>query len=202
MSMSKKVDMLRIQELRNITGLGMMDCKNALEETDGNIEKAIELLRKKGAAVAAKRSERETAQGIVHAYIHPGSRLGVLLELNCETDFVARTEEFKNLANDICMHIAALKPLYLSPEQVEPKFIEHEREIAREQLANLGKPEKVVEQILNGKIQKLFDEICLLRQNFVKNDQKTITDIITDVMAKTGEKIQIRRFARYEIGSY
>ncbi len=201
-SMSKKIDMIRIQELREITGLGMMDCKKALEETDGDIEKAIEFLRKKGAAVAAKRSERETAQGIIHAYIHPGSRIGVMIELNCETDFVARTDEFKNLANDICMHIAALKPLYLVPEEVDPKFLEHEREIAREQLAGSGKPEKIIEQILNGKMQKLYDEICLMRQQFVKNDQKTITDILTDVMAKTGEKIQIRRFARYEIGSY
>lgn len=200
--MSKKIDMIRIQELREITGLGMMDCKKALEETDGDIEKAIEFLRKKGAAVAAKRSERETAQGIIHAYIHPGSRIGVMIELNCETDFVARTDEFKNLANDICMHIAALKPLYLVPEEVDPKFLEHEREIAREQLAGSGKPEKIIEQILNGKMQKLYDEICLMRQQFVKNDQKTITDILTDVMAKTGEKIQIRRFARYEIGSY
>lgn len=200
--MSKKIDMIRIQELREITGLGMMDCKKALEQTDGDIEKAIEFLRKKGAALAAKRSDRQTAQGVIHAYIHPGSRIGVMLELNCETDFVARTDEFKNLANDICMHIAALKPLYLAPEDVDQKFLEHEREIAREQLANSGKPEKIIEQILNGKIQKLYDEICLLRQTFVKNDQKTITDILTDVMAKTGEKIQIKRFARYEIGAY
>ena len=202
MFMSKKIDMLRLQELREITGLGMMDCKKALEETQGDIEKAIEFLRKKGAAVAAKRSERETAQGIIHAYIHPGSRIGVMIELNCETDFVARTDEFKNLAQDICMHIAALKPLYLVPEEVDPKFLEHEKEIAREQLAGSGKPEKIIEQILNGKMQKLYDEICLMRQQFVKNDQKTITDVLTDVMAKTGEKIQIRRFARYEIGAY
>jgi elongation factor Ts len=200
--MSKKIDMLRLQELREITGLGMMDCKKALEETDGDIEKAIELLRKKGAAVAAKRSERETAQGIIHTYIHPGSRVGVMIELNCETDFVARTEEFNNLANDICLHIAALKPLYLNPEDVDSKFFEHEKEIAREQLANSGKPEKIIEQIINGKMQKLYDEICLMRQSFVKDDQKTIADLLTDVMAKTGEKIQIRRFARYEIGAY
>ena len=200
--MSKKIDMLRLQELREITGLGMMDCKKALEETDGDIEKAIELLRKKGTAVAAKRSERETAQGIIHTYIHPGSRVGVMIELNCETDFVARTEEFKNLANDICLHIAALKPLYLVPEDVDAKFLEHEKEIAREQLAGSGKPEKIIEQIINGKMQKLYDEICLMRQSFVKNDQKTIADLLTDVMAKTGEKVQIKRFARYEIGTH
>jgi elongation factor Ts len=202
MFMSKKIDMLRLQELREITGLGMMDCKKALEETDGDIEKAIEFLRKKGAAVAAKRSGKDIAQGIIHAYIHPGSRIGVMLEMNCETDFVARTNEFTSLANDICMHIAALKPLYLVPEEVDPKFLEHERSIAREQLAGSGKPEKIIEQILNGKMQKLYDEICLMRQQFVKNDQKTVTDILTDVMAKTGEKIQIKRFARYEIGTY
>lgn len=200
--MSKKIDTLRLQELRDITGLGMMDCKKALEETDGDIEKAVDLLRKKGAAVAAKRSGRDTAQGIIHAYIHPGSRIGVMIELNCETDFVARTDEFTNLANDICMHIAALKPLYLNPEDVDSKLLEHEKGIAREQLAGSGKPEKIIEQILNGKMQKLYDEICLMRQQFVKNDQKTITDVLTDVMAKTGEKIQIKRFARYEIGSY
>lgn len=199
--MSKKIDMLRIQELREITGLGMMDCKKALEETEGDIEKAIELLRKKGAAVAAKRAGKETAQGVVQSYIHPGSRVGVLLELNCETDFVARTQEFMNMANDICMHIAALKPLYLNPEDVDPKFLEHEKEISREQLAGSGKPEKIIEQIINGKVQKLYDEICLMRQTFVKNDQKTITDVLTDLMAKTGEKIQIRRFARFEIGA-
>lgn len=199
--MSKKIDMLRLQELREITGLGMMDCKKALEETDGDIEKAVELLRKKGAAVAAKRAGKETAQGIIQAYIHPGNRVGVLLELNCETDFVARTQEFMNMANDICMHIAALKPLYLTPEEVDQKFLEHEKEIARSQLADSGKPEKIIEQIINGKIQKLFDEICLMRQSFVKNDQKTITDILTDLMAKTGEKIQIKRFSRFEIGA-
>jgi elongation factor Ts len=201
MFMSKKIDMLRIQELREVTGLGMMDCKKALEETDGDIEKAIELLRKKGAAVAAKRAGKETAQGVIQAYIHPGSRVGVMIELNCETDFVARTPEFISMANDICMHIAALKPLYLNPEDVDQKFLEHEKEITREQLANSGKPEKIIEQIVNGKVQKLYDEICLMRQTFVKNDQKTITDILTDLMAKTGEKIQIKQFSRFEIGA-
>ncbi len=199
--MSKKIDMLRVQELREITGLGMMDCKKALEEADGDIEKAIEVLRKKGAAVAANRAGKQATQGIVHAYIHPGSRVGVLLELNCETDFVARTDEFVRLANDICMHIAALNPLYLAPEDIDQKLLEHERDIVRSQVAGLGKPEKIVENIVAGKMESFFDEVCLLRQAFVKDDQKTVADVVSDLMAKTGERIQIRRFARFQIGS-
>lgn len=197
-----KVDMALIQKLRDTTGLGMMDCKKALEETNGDIEKAVELLRKKGAAVASKRADKSTAEGLVHAYIHPGSRVGVLVEINCETDFVAHTDDIKKFASDICMHIAALKPLYLAPENVDAKFIEHEKEIFAEQLKASGKPEKVVNQILEGKINKLYDEICLLRQKFVKNDQFTVQDLLNDLMAKTGERIQIKRFARYEIGVY
>jgi len=196
-----KIDMERIQLLRDQTGLGMMDCKKALEETEGNIEKAIELLRKKGAAIASKRASKETSQGIIHAYIHPGSRVGVLLEVNCETDFVAHTEDFKKFANDVCMHIAAMKPLYLNPEEVDAKFLEHEKEIARAQLAGSGKPEKVIEQILEGKMKKLFTEICLMNQSFVKNDQLTIADLAKELMAKTGESVKIKRFARFEIGA-
>lgn len=196
-----KIDMERITLLREKTGLGMMDCKKALEETDGDIEKAIELLRKKGAAIATNRAGKETAQGIVQAYIHPGSRIGVLLEINCETDFVARTDDFKNFANDVCMHIAAMRPLYLSSADVDPKFLEHEKEIAREQLAGSGKPAKVIDQIVEGKMKKLFTEVCLLDQTFVKNDQLTIADLAKEVMAKTGENIKIKRFARFEIGA-
>lgn len=195
------VDIKLIQELREKTGLGMMDCKKALEEANNDVEKAIELLRKKGAAVAAKRSGKATSEGIVHAYIHPGSSIGVLIELNCETDFVARTQDMASLAHDICMHIAALKPLYLAPEDVDPKFLEHEKEILREQLANSGKPAKMIDQILEGKLKKLYSEICLLEQSFVKDDQKTVTQAIQDVMARTGENIKIKRFARFEIGA-
>jgi len=195
-----KIDLSLVQALRQRTGLGMMDCKNALIESNGDMEKAVEILRKKGAAVAAKRGERTAAEGIVQTYIHPGSRLGVLLELNCETDFVARTDDFKNLANDICMHIAAMKPLYVSPDQVDPKFLEHERTVIKEQLATSGKPEKVIDQIADGKIQKLYGDICLLNQNFIKNDQQTIKDLIQDVIARTGEKVSIKRFCRFEIG--
>ena len=196
-----KIDLSLIQELRTRTGLGMMDCRKALEESNGDVDKAIEVLRKKGAAVAAKRSDKETAQGIVHAYIHPGSLLGVLVEINCETDFVARTQDMQTFAKDLCMHIAAIKPLYLSPADVDPKFLEHERTIFKEQLASSGKPEKILEQIIEGKVKKLYSDICLLNQAFVKNDQLTIEDAIKELIAKTGENIKIRRFARFEIGA-
>lgn len=196
-----QVDIKLIQELRDKTGLGMMDCKKALQESDGSVEKAIELLRKKGAAVAAKRSDKATSEGIIHAYIHPGNRVGVLIEINCETDFVARTQDIATLAHDVCMHIAALRPLYLSPEEVDAKFLEHEKSILREQLANSGKPEKMIDQILEGKLKKMYADICLLQQPFVKDDQKTVSDVVQDVIARTGENIKIKRFARYEIGA-
>lgn len=195
-----KVDLALIQKLRELTGLGMMDCKKALEDTAGDIEGAIELLRKKGALVAAQRSGKATAEGLVHAYIHPGSRVGVLLEINCETDFVANTQDVKKLAQDVCLHIAALKPLYVSPEEVDAKFLEHEKEVFRAQMADSGKPEKVVNQILEGKINKLYSEICLLNQPFVKNDQVTVGQALQELIAKTGENIRIRRFARFEVG--
>ena len=197
----KKVhDKVLLQKLRDITGVGMMDCKKALEETGNDLEKAIEFLRKKGAAVASKRAEKETSEGIVHAYIHPGARLGVLIEINCETDFVARTDDFKQFAQDVCLHIAAMKPLYLYPEDVDQKFLEHEKSILRDQLAGSGKPEKIITQILDGKVQKLYDEICLVRQSFVKNDQITVADRLNELIAKTGENIKIKRFVRYELG--
>lgn len=196
-----KIDVKLIQDLRDRTGLGMMDCKKALEETNGDVEKAVELLRKKGAAVAAKRSGKETAQGIVSAYIHPGDQVGVLIEINCETDFVAQNEQVKQLARDLGMHIAALKPLFISPEDVDAKFLEQEKDILRTQLANSGKPEKMIDQILQGKLQKLYSEICLLDQPFVKNDQLTVRQVLEELMAKTGESIKVRRFARYEIGA-
>jgi len=196
-----KIDPKLIQELRTRTGLGMMDCKKALEEAGGDIAAAVELLRKKGAAVAAKRSGKETAQGLVQAYIHPGSQVGVLVEINCETDFVARTEEVKQFAHDLCLHIAALKPLYLAPKDVDPKFLEHEKDIIKEQLADSGKPEKIINQIVEGKVSKLYSEICLLNQQFVKNDQMTIEDVLKELIGKLGENIKIRRFARYEVGS-
>ncbi len=196
-----KVDKDQIQKLRMRTGCGMMDCKKALEEVGGDLEKAVDLLRKKGASVAAKRAEYATAEGIVESYIHPGNQLGVLVEVNCETDFVARTDEVRQFAKDLCMHIAAVKPLYLRPEDVDPKFLEHERSITREQLADSGKPDKIIDQILEGKIKKLFSEICLMQQSYVKNDQLTIDGLLKEVIAKTGENIIIKRFCLFEIGA-
>jgi elongation factor Ts len=181
-----KVDMNTLQKLREITGLGMMDCKKALEESENNIEQAVDILRKKGALVAAKRFEKATSQGIIHAYIHPGSQIGVMVEINCETDFVANTDDVKQFAHDVCLHIAALKPLYLSPEEVDSKFLEHEKSILREQLADSGKPAKIVDQIIEGKVNKLYSDICLLNQIFVKNDQFTIDQMLKHIIAKTG----------------
>lgn len=196
-----KIDISLIQQLRDRTGLGMMDCKKALVETDGDVEKAIELLRKQGAAVAAKRSGKETSEGLVHAYIHPGSRIGVLIEINCETDFVARTQDIKNFAQDVGMHIAAIKPLYLNPEDVDPNLLAREKDIFHEQMKNSGKPENIINQIVEGKVKKFYSEICLMQQPFVKNDQQTVTQVLEELIAKTGENIRIRRFARFEIGA-
>ena len=196
-----KVNLGDIQKLRELTGMGMMDCKKALEESNGDIEKAIEGLRKKGAAVAAKRGGNETAQGIVHAYIHPGSTVGVLVEINCETDFVARNEEFKKFAQDICMHIAALKPLYLSPADVDQAWLAKEKEIITELLKNEGKKAEFIDKILEGKIQKALAEVCLLQQKFVKSDKLTVEQVLQELIGKMGESIRIKRFARYEIGN-
>lgn len=196
-----KASLADIQKLREITSMGMMDCKKALEEADGNIEQAVELLRKKGIKVAAKRGENETGQGLVHAYIHPGGNIGVLIELNCETDFVARNDQFKQFATDLGMHIAALNPLYLTPEDVDQNFLEKERSLFRQQLEEEGKKGDFVEKIIDGKIQKLYSEVCLLQQKFVKNDKLTVDETLKDIIGKVGENIKIRRFARYQIGA-
>ena len=196
-----KIDKKMIQKLREITGLGMMDCRKALEETGGDLEKAVDILRRKGAAVAAKRSDKETTEGVVYSYIHPGSKLGVLVELNCETDFVANTDDVKNFAKDVALHIAALKPLYLTAEDVDPKFLEHEKSILKEQLADSGKPEKIIDQIMQGKLRKLYSEVCLLDQPFVKNDQNTVAEALQEIIGRTGENIKIKRFSRFEVGA-
>ncbi len=188
-----------IQQLRDRTGVGMMDCKKALTEAGGDIEKAIELLRKKGAAVAEKRAGNVTAEGIVHAYIHPGARVGVLIEINCETDFVARTEEMAKFAQDICMQIAALRPVCVSSVEVDPTLIEKEKAIYREQLT--GKPAAIIDQIIEGKLQKYYTDICLINQPFIKNDKLTVDDVLKELIAKMGESIKIKRFARFEIGT-
>ncbi|MBN1549471.1 translation elongation factor Ts [Candidatus Babeliales bacterium] len=194
-----KISMDLIQQLRARTGVGMMDCKKALIEAGGDLEQAAELLRKKGASVAAKRAGNATGEGLVHAYIHPGSRVGVLLEVNCETDFVARTDEIKQFAADICLHIAAMKPLYLDPESVDSKFLEHEKDIMKEQLKESGKPEKMLDKIVEGKLNKLYSDVCLMQQSYVKNDQLTVEDYLKELIAKMGENIKIRRFSRFDI---
>jgi elongation factor Ts len=196
-----KISLELIQQLRERTGVGLMDCRKALDEANGDIEKAVELLRKKGAAVAAKRAGNTTGEGLVHAYIHPGARLGVMVEINCETDFVARTDDMKNFAQDLCLQIAASKPLYLSPEDVDPAFLEREKDILRSQLADSGKPDKIINQIVDGKVSKLYSEVCLMKQTFVKNDQLTIDDVLKDFIAKMGEKIVIKRFSRFDVGA-
>lgn len=195
-----KISRELLQELRDHTGLGLMDCRKALEETGGDFDQALEMLRKKGAAVAAKRADKETGEGIVKAYIHPGDRLGVLLEINCETDFVANTAAVRQFAQDLCLQIAANKALYVSPEQVDEKFLAHERDIFKEQMANSGKPEKIIEQVVEGKIKKLCSDICLLEQPFIKNDQQTVKEVLQELIAKTGESIRVRRFCRFELG--
>ena len=189
-----------IRELRERTGAGMLDCKNALTEKAGDIEKAIELLREKGLAAAAKKAGRIAAEGLCESYIHGGGRIGVLLEINCETDFVAKTNEFKSLAKDICMQIAASKPEYVRREEVPADVLEKEKEIFTAQALNEGKPANVVEKMIVGRIEKYYKEICLLEQPFIKNTDITIQQLITEQISKIGENINIRRFVRYELG--
>jgi elongation factor Ts len=189
-----------VKELREMTGAGMMDCKRALQDADGNVEKAIEILREKGLSAAAKKAGRIAAEGIVESYIHMGGKIGVLVEVNCETDFVAKTPEFKTFVRDIAMHIAASNPQYLTKEEVPEETIAKEKEILRVQALNEGKPEKIVERMVEGRIEKYYKEVCLLDQPFVKDTDKTIQDIVTEKIATIGEKINIRRFVRYEMG--
>ena len=196
-----KISLDDIQKLRTRTSMGMMDCKKALQEAEGDMEKAVEALRKKGAKVAAKRGENETSQGLVHAYIHPGSTVGVLVELNCETDFVARNQALTGLAQDLGMHIAAMKPLYLDPTSVDQAWLEKEKTLIKEQLIEEGKKPEFVDKIVEGKVNKLYSDVCLLQQKFVKNDKLSVEQMIQDVVGKMGENIKIRRFVRYEIGA-
>lgn len=189
-----------VKKLREKTGAGMMDCKRALEETGGDMDAAIEYLRKKGAATAAKRADRETKQGVVEAYIHAGGRIGAMVELNCETDFVAKTPQFKALAHDIAMQIAAMNPQFISREQVPPEIVEKELEIYRTQAQNEGKPAQIAEKIALGRLEKYYQEICLMEQSFIKDSGKTIKDVIDEAVAAIGEKISIRRFQRYHLG--
>lgn len=189
-----------IVKLREKTGAGMMDCKNALKECDGDMDKAIDYLREKGIAKAAKKADRIAAEGVVESYIHMGGKIGVLVEVNCETDFVARSDAFKALVKDIAMQIAAQSPKCVRREEANTADVEKEREILRAEVLNEGKPEAVVDRIVEGKINKYYSEICLLEQPFVKDPSKTITDVINEAVLTIGEKISIRRFVRYEMG--
>jgi len=189
-----------VKELRERTNAGMMDCKTALKESNGDMEKAIEYLRIKGLAGAQKRSHKQTNEGLVLSYIHPGSRIGVLLEVNCETDFVARTEEFQTFCRDITMQIAAAAPISLSRTDVPAELLEHEKSLYRTQAAEQKKPQAVVEKIVEGKVEKFYTENCLLDQPFIKDDTKTVQGLLNELIAKLGENIKIVRFARFQIG--
>jgi elongation factor Ts len=188
-----------VADLREKTGAGLLDCKKALTEANGNVEEAITILRKKGAASAAKKADRATKEGIVESYIHVGGKVGVLIEVNCETDFVARNEDFKTFVKDLCLQIAAASPLYVSREEVPEAELQKEREIAAAQVQ--GKPPAAVQKIVEGKLEKYYSTVCLVDQPFVKQPEKTVKDMLTEKIAKIGENIQIRRFVRYQLGS-
>lgn len=189
-----------VKELRDRTGAGMMECKAALEEAGGDAEKAIDILRAKGAAKAAKRSGREASEGTVGSYVHMGGKIGVLIEVNCETDFVARNEEFQRLVRDVAMHIAAANPSAVRREDIDADLVERERGVYREQMRESGKPEHIWDKIVDGKLEKFYEETALLEQPFVKNPDITVGQLITDASSKTGENIVVRRFTRYALG--
>ena len=189
-----------VKELRERTGAGMMECKKALQESNGDLERAIDILRAKGASKAAKRAEKEAKEGTVASYVHMGGKIGVMVELNCETDFVARNEAFQRLARDVAMHIAALNPMAVDAASIAPDVIERERAVYAEQVKGEGKPEKMWDKIVEGKLNKFYKEATLLGQPFVKDPDKTVADLITEASAKTGEKIAVRRFVRYQLG--
>ncbi|WP_420265997.1 translation elongation factor Ts [Candidatus Magnetominusculus dajiuhuensis] len=186
-----------VMELREKTGVGMMDCKKALTETGGDFEKALDYLRKKGLATAAKKSGRKASEGLICSYIHM-DKIGVMIELNCETDFVAKTDDYKQLAKDIAMHIAAANPEYIEPAEIPATVIEREKEIYKDQVK--GKPAGVIDKIIEGKLEKFYSEKCLLRQAFVKNPDQTVHDVVVEKIAKLGENILVRRFVRYQLG--
>jgi elongation factor Ts len=195
-----EVSAAAVKNLREKTGAGMMDCKKALAESGGDLDKAVDYLRQKGLAAATKKASRAASDGAIGAYVHPGGKIGVLVELNCETDFVARTAEFQNLLKDIAMQIAAANPRYIRPEEVPSRHLENEKEIYRRQALESGKPEKVVEKIVDGKIDRFYSEVCLLEQSFIKNPDQKVSDILTEAIARLGENIQVKRFSRYQLG--
>ncbi|MGB5218979.1 MAG: translation elongation factor Ts [Smithella sp.] len=189
-----------VKELRTKTGAGMMDCKEALAAVDGDFEKAIDFLRKKGLSAATKRSSKAAKDGTVASYIHMGGKIGVMVEVNCETDFVAKTEDFQTMARDIAMHIAASNPLYVRSDEIPELALEREKEIYRSQLREEKKPEKIWDKIIEGKLKKYYEDICLVEQKFVKNQDITIGTLVSNMIAKTGENIVVRRFARFQLG--
>ena len=189
-----------VKELREISGAGMMDCKKALSEASGNLDKAMDILRKSGIAKAQKKSGRSTKEGMIYSYIHPGSKLGVLIEINCETDFVAKTDDFINLSKDLAMHIAASAPISVKREDISLDVLERERDIYTEQAKQSGKPENIIEKMIEGRINKFYQENVLLEQAFVKDPDKTVQDIIMDIISKLGENIVVSRFVRFQLG--
>lgn len=189
-----------VKQLRAKTGAGIMDCKQALSDCDGDMEKSVDFLRKKGLATAQKRAGRETSEGTVQSYIHMGGKIGVLVEVNCESDFVAKTDDFLEFTKNIAMHIAAANPLGLTSEDIPEEVVERERRIYRDQALEMGKPEKMLDKIVDGKINKFYKDSCLMSQPYIRDPKLTITDVLNDVIAKIGENIQVRRFSRFQIG--
>jgi elongation factor Ts len=198
--MAEAVTAQAVKELRDSTGAGMMDAKKALVEAGGDVEKASKLLRERGMAKAAKKEGRATREGLIFSYIHPGDKLGVLLEINCETDFVARTEQFKSLAKELAMQVAAASPLVVTPEQIPAQLLESERDVYRQQAKNEGKPDAVVEKIVEGRVKKYQQEVCLLLQPYIKDQDRTVSDLVTECVATLGENISVKRFARFRLG--
>jgi len=189
-----------VKELREETGAGVLDCKNALQEADGDFDKAVEYLRQKGLAAAAKRADRAANEGTIGSYVHAGSRVAALVEVNCETDFVAKTDDFLALAHDLAMQVVAAKPKHLLPEDIPAEVIEAEKESYHAQMKDSGKPERVIDKIVEGKLQKYYQEVCLMQQPFIKDEGLTVQDMVTQVAAKLGENIVVRRFVRFELG--
>ena len=195
-----EISAISVKELRDISGAGLMDCKKALSEASGNLDQAMDILRKSGIAKAQKKSGRSTKEGLIYSYIHPGSKLGVLVEINCETDFVANTEDFLNLNKDLAMHIAASSPISVNREDIPDTILEREKNIYAEQARESGKPENIISKMIEGRINKFYQEYVLLEQAFVKDPDKTIQDIITETIAKLGENIIVSRFVRFQLG--
>ena len=189
-----------VKNLRDKTGAGMLDCKVALTEANGDFDEAVAALRKKGIAVATKREGKTASQGIIATYIHAGDQIGVLCEVNCETDFVARTDDFREFAREVCMQIAAQQPKWVTPEEVPADAIERERQILRDQALNEGKPENIVDRMVEGRVSKFYQNYCLIKQPYIRDDSRTIEDLLHDIVGKTGEKVEIRRFSRFQVG--